>query len=65
MLLSQVQAFEIFEGKTMAHTGTRSLHEIKRQTEQTRAGLTDTVDRSSVTETANDIRARQPGRDPG
>jgi hypothetical protein len=44
----------------MAQTDTRSLQEIKRETEQTRAGLTDTVEqlRTSVTETANDIRHR-------
>ena len=44
----------------MAQTDTRSLHELKRETEQTRAGLTDTVEqlRSSVTETAKDVRAR-------
>src|ERR1700710_2994371 len=39
---------------------TRSLQQIKRETEQTRAGLTDTVEqlRSSVAETASDIRRR-------
>ena len=39
---------------------TRSLQQIKRETEQTRAGLTDTVEqlRSSVAETASDIRQR-------
>ena len=44
----------------MAQTDTRSLQDIKRETEQTRAGLTDTVEqlRTSVTETANDIRHR-------
>jgi hypothetical protein len=44
----------------MAHADTRSLQQIKRETEQTRAGLTDTVEqlRSSVAETASDIRQR-------
>jgi hypothetical protein len=44
----------------MAHTDNRSLQEIKRETEQTRAGLTNTVEelRTSVTETAQDIRER-------
>src|ERR1700709_1532180 len=39
---------------------TRSLQQIKRETEQTRAGLTDTVEqlRSSVADTASDIRQR-------
>jgi len=39
---------------------TRSLQQIKRETEQTRAGLTDTVEqlRSSVAETTSDIRQR-------
>ena len=39
---------------------TRSLQQIKRETEQTRAGLTDTVEqlRTSVAETASDIRQR-------
>jgi hypothetical protein len=43
-----------------AMTDTRSLQQIKRETEQTRAGLTDTVEqlRSSVAETASDIRQR-------
>jgi hypothetical protein len=41
-------------------TDTRSLQQIKRETEQTRAGLTDTVEqlRFSVAETASDIRQR-------
>jgi hypothetical protein len=41
-------------------TDTRSLQQIKRETEQTRAGLTDTVEqlRSSVADTASDIRHR-------
>jgi uncharacterized phage infection (PIP) family protein YhgE len=41
-------------------TDTRSLQQIKRETEQTRAGLTDTVEqlRTSVAETASDIRHR-------
>jgi hypothetical protein len=44
----------------MAQTDTRSLQQIKRETEQTRAGLTDTVEqlRVSVAETASDIRQR-------
>jgi hypothetical protein len=44
----------------MAQNDTRSLQQIKQETEQTRAGLTATVDelRTSVTETANDIRER-------
>src|SRR3979411_2475194 len=44
----------------MAQTDTRSFHELNRETEQTRAALTDTVEqlRSSVTETAKDVRAR-------
>jgi hypothetical protein len=44
----------------MAQTDTRSLQQIKRETEQTRAGLTDTVEqlRTSVAETASDIRHR-------
>src|SRR6476660_675684 len=44
----------------MALTDTRSLQQIKRETEQTRAGLTDTVDqlKTSVAETASDIRRR-------
>jgi hypothetical protein len=39
---------------------TRSLQQIKRETEQTRAGLTDTVEqlRVSVADTASDIRQR-------
>src|ERR1700732_1701559 len=38
----------------------RSLEQIKRETEQTRVGLTDTVEqlRTSVAETASDIRQR-------
>ncbi|MEO8318639.1 MAG: hypothetical protein ABI561_09995 [Bradyrhizobium sp.] len=44
----------------MADTDTRSLQQIKRETEQTRAGLTDTVEqlKTSVAETASDIRHR-------
>jgi hypothetical protein len=44
----------------MSQTETRSLQQIKRETEQTRAGLTDTVERlrTSVAETASDIRQR-------
>ncbi|MEA2837452.1 MAG: hypothetical protein QOD89_2002 [Bradyrhizobium sp.] len=41
-------------------TDTRSLQQIKRETEQTRAGLTDTVEqlRTTVADTASDIRHR-------
>jgi ElaB/YqjD/DUF883 family membrane-anchored ribosome-binding protein len=41
-------------------TDTRSLQQIKRETEQTRAGLTDTVEqlRTTVADTASDIRQR-------
>ena len=44
----------------MPQTDTRSLQQIKRETEQTRAGLTDTVEqmKASVAETASDIRHR-------
>jgi hypothetical protein len=44
----------------MSQTDTRSLQQIKRETEQTRASLTDTVDqlRTSVADTASDIRQR-------
>jgi hypothetical protein len=44
----------------MAQADTRSLQQIKRETEQTRAGLTNTVEqlRTSVAETASDIRQR-------
>ena len=44
----------------MPQTDTRSLHQIKRETEQTRAGLSDTVEqlRTSVADTASDIRQR-------
>src|ERR1700716_178824 len=44
----------------MAQNDTRSLQQIKQETEQTRAGFTATVDelRTSVTEAANDIRQR-------
>jgi hypothetical protein len=43
-----------------AMTDTRSLQQIKRETEQTRAGLTDTVEqlRTTVADTASDIRHR-------
>jgi hypothetical protein len=56
----EVQGSKYSRDKIMAQTDTRSLHELKRETEQTRAGLTDTVEqlRSSVTETAKDVRAR-------
>jgi len=41
-------------------TDTRSLQQIKRETEQTRAGLTDTVEqlRATVADTTSDIRQR-------
>ena len=44
----------------MALTDTRSLQQIKRETEQTRSGLTDTVEqlKTSVAETASDLRHR-------
>ena len=44
----------------MAQTDTRSLQQIKRETEATRAGLTDTIEqlKTSVTKTASDIRHR-------
>jgi hypothetical protein len=44
----------------MPQTDMRSLQQIKRETEQTRAGLTDTVEqlKTSVAETASDIRQR-------
>jgi hypothetical protein len=44
----------------MPQTDTRSLQQIKRETEQTRAGLTDTAEqlRTSVADTATDIRQR-------
>src|SRR5712675_2076849 len=44
----------------MPLTDTRSLQQIKRETEQTRAGLTNTVEqlKTSVAETASDIRHR-------
>src|ERR1700748_3846329 len=44
----------------MAETDIRSLQQIKRETEQARAGLTNTVEqlRTSVTETASDLRQR-------
>ena len=44
----------------MADADTRSLQQIKRDTEQTRAGLTTTVEqlKTSVAETASDIRHR-------
>ena len=44
----------------MPQTDTRSLQQIKRETEQTRAGLTDTVEqlKTSVADTASDIRRR-------
>jgi len=44
----------------MPQTDTRSLQEIKRETEETRAGLTDTVEqlKTSVADTASEIRQR-------
>ena len=44
----------------MADADTRSLQQIKRETEQTRAGLTNTVEqlKNNVAETASDIRHR-------
>jgi hypothetical protein len=44
----------------MADADTRSLQQIKRETEETRAGLTNTVEqlKASVAETASDIRHR-------
>ena len=44
----------------MTQTDTRSLQQIKRETEQTRAGLTNTVEqlKTSVADTAADIRHR-------
>ena len=44
----------------MSHADTRSLQQIKRETEQARAGLTDTVEqlKTSVAETTSDIRHR-------
>jgi ElaB/YqjD/DUF883 family membrane-anchored ribosome-binding protein len=44
----------------MTQTEERSLNQLKRETEQTRAGLTDTVEqlRTQVSETASDIRHR-------
>jgi hypothetical protein len=44
----------------MSQTDTRSLQQIKRETEQTRAGLTSTVEqlKTSVADTASDIRQR-------
>ena len=44
----------------MPQTDTRSLQQIKRETEQTRAGLTDTVEqlKTSVADTASEIRQR-------
>jgi hypothetical protein len=44
----------------MSQTDTRTLQQIKRETEQTRAGLTDTVEqlKTSVADTASDLRQR-------
>lgn len=50
----------------MADADTRSLQQIKSETEQTRAGLTSTVEqlKTTVAETVSDIRHRnQPGCD--
>ena len=46
----------------MTQTDERSLNQLKRDTEQTRAGLTDTVEqlRTQVSETASDIRTAYP-----
>src|SRR4030081_2889604 len=57
----EVQAKIVRErGLHMSQADTRSLQQIKRETEQTRAGLTDTVEqlKTSVAGTANDIRQR-------
>jgi hypothetical protein len=50
----------IYEDCAMPQTDSRSLQQIKRETEQTRLGLSDTVEqlKSSVAETASDIRHR-------
>lgn len=50
----------MIEDLVMAQTDIRSLQQIKRETEQTRASLTDTVDqlKTTVSETASDIRHR-------
>ena len=47
----------------MADADTRSLQQIKRETEQTRAGLTDTVEqfKTSVAETSANPPSNQPG----
>jgi hypothetical protein len=60
MTSSKVQRWGSPKDSTMALTETRSLQQIKRETEQTRAGLADTVEqlRTTVTETASDIRER-------
>jgi hypothetical protein len=48
------------EDSAMPYTDNRSLQQIKRETEQTRAGLTDTVEqlKTTVADTASDIRHR-------
>ena len=48
------------EDCAMPDTDTRSLQQIKRETEQTRAGLTNTVEqlKTSVADTASEIRQR-------
>jgi hypothetical protein len=47
-------------GNAMPYAEPRSLQQIKRETEQTRAGLTETVEqlRTGVTEAASDLRER-------
>jgi hypothetical protein len=57
----EVQGGENLTGEEIvAQTDARTLQQIKRDTERARAGLTDTVDqlRSTVSETASDIRQR-------
>jgi hypothetical protein len=53
-----LSVFAADEGKAMAQGNERTLNDIRRDAERTRAGLTDTVDqlRSKVSETANDLR---------
>jgi hypothetical protein len=57
----EVRSGENLTGEEIvAQTDARTLQQIKRDTERARAGLTDTVDqlRSTVSETASDIRQR-------
>jgi hypothetical protein len=57
----EVRSGENLTGEEIvAQTDARTLQQIKRDAEQARAGLTDTVDqlRSTVSETASDIRQR-------